>query len=286
MLDKQHQLQIRTNSVLMVVILVGAGLGSTAARVSAEEYQFPVRTIDEVADNAMPRISRLTSTDAVIEFQSSINLACSVVYGSTLEFGQIAVDDDMDGGAHRDHHPVLADLTPGVEYFFRVQGTSPDGQIYVGQVRSFQTPPRAVGEPVDLATLSAGASIRTVSSNYGAAQNHEAWGANSAIDGSRNSAWSSAGDGDEAYIEVELADITHVGEISVWTRNMSDGSARILSFIVTTDSGSILGPFDLPDAASAYSFPIDETTRSLRLDVVESTGGNVGLVELGVFATR
>jgi hypothetical protein len=284
MFDNLQESIIRRLSILTAAICVGVGLAIAGTQVSAEEFQFPVRSIDEVAEGAMPSISNLTATDATIKFQSSIDLACSVVFGQTHDFGGIAIDDDMDGGAHSDHHPVLAGLIPETEYFFRVQGTSSDGTIYVGQVRSFRTPPPNTGGPVNLATLEAGASVRTVSSNYGAAKNQEAWGANSAIDGNQKSAWSSAGDGDEAFFEVELAEIYNVGEISVWTRSMSDGTARILSFTITTDSGTTLGPFNLPDASSAYSFPINETTRSLRLEVIESTGGNVGLFELGVFA--
>jgi len=33
-------------------------------------------------------------------------VACSVVYGTDDSFGLIAVDSDMDGGAHADHHPL------------------------------------------------------------------------------------------------------------------------------------------------------------------------------------
>ena len=53
---------------------------------------------------------------------------------------------------------------------------------------------------------------------------------------------------------------------------------------LTTDGGQQLGPFDLPDAAS-HRFDIDVVTGSLRLDVVESNGGNTGLIEFAAYGT-
>jgi hypothetical protein len=139
------------------------------------------------------------------------------------------------------------------------------------------------GAPVDLAALAAGARVSAVSSNYGGAENDQPWGANSAIDGSRSTAWSSSGDGDDAFIEIDLAEQAHIDEVSVWTRSMSDGTAQILKFTLTIDRGKVLGPFELPDSGKPYRFTIDETAQSLRLDVVQSTGGNVGLIEFGVY---
>jgi hypothetical protein len=251
--------------------------------VAAEEYSLSVHSIDEVADGAMPQMTEISATGAVLVFQSNANLACSVVFGETPDFGFVAVDSDMDGGAHTDHHPLLSGLKPATEYFFRVQGVAADGTLYVGEVQSFETLAPPADAPLNLAALEAGARVSAVSSNYGGAKNDESWGANGAIDGSRASAWSSSGDGDDAFIEIELAQPTHISEISVWTRTMSDGTAQILNFTVTTDQGSVHGPFALPDAGKPYRFMIDDTAHSLRLDVVESTGGNVGLIEFSVY---
>jgi hypothetical protein len=71
--------------------------------------------------------------------------------------------------------------------------------------------------------------------------------------------------------------------LEVWTRSMSDGTAQIIAFTVTTDGGVVLGPFRLQDAAQPYRFEVDVTARSLRLDVIESSGGNTGLVELAAY---
>jgi hypothetical protein len=244
-----------------------------------------IRPLTEVTAGAPPEIAEITDVDAVLVFESSIPLACSVVYGKTTAYGQISVDQDMDGGAHSDHRPLLLGLEPDTEYHYRVQGTAADGTLYAGQDATFRTLPVQVQTEVNLASLEAGARVVAVSSNFGGAANDGSWGANSAIDGQRGTAWSSAGDGNEAYIEVELAGPAQLTAVEVWTRTMSDGTAQILEFTLTTDAGEILGPFTVQDATQPYRFEVDVTARSLRLDVVESSGGNTGLVEFAAYGT-
>ena len=264
------------------LINLASGLFPAGAAI-ASEYQMTVHSIDEVAYGTMPIVQGISATEAVIKFQSTMPLACSVVFGETQKFGQIAVDDDMDGGAHSDHHPLLAGLTPATVYYYRVQGTASDGTLFVGNVQKFTTASLPTDVQTDLATIAAGARVVAVSSNFGGAENHQSWGANWAIDGGRQKAWSSAGDGNDAFIEIELQEQARIGEVSVWTRSMSDGTARILKFQLTIDGRKILGPFDLPNADLPHRFRIDADTRRLRLDVLESTGGNVGLIEFGAF---
>jgi hypothetical protein len=242
-----------------------------------------IASIEAVSVGGPPQIVDITSADAVLLFESSIPLACSVVYGSTTDYGQIAVDQDMGGGAHTNHHPLLLGLEPDTEYHYRVQGTSADGTLYVGEDGTFRTLPAEEQAEVNLASLEAGARVVAVSSNYGGAANDEAWGADSAIDGQRGTAWSSDGDGNDAFIEIQLAQPAQVYAVEVWTRAMSDGTAQIFAFTLTTDSGEVLGPFSLEDAVQTHRFDVDVLARSLRLDVVESSGGNTGLVEFAVY---
>ena len=216
-------------------------------------------------------------------FDSSIPLICSVVYGETPDFGLIATDQDMAGGAHIDHGPALVGLRPDTEYFWRVQGTAADGTVYLGETLTFRTPVQLASVRSNLAAMDEGARITEVSSNFGGGSNDGSWGADSAIDGSRSTAWSSSGDGNDAFVEIALAKPADLEEIEVWTRTMSDGTAQIFSFTVTTDRGEIFGPFDLPDATQPYRFPLETTAQSLRLEVVDSSGGNVGLVEFGAY---
>ena len=62
-------------------------------------------------------------------------------------------------------------------------------------------------------------------------------------------------------------------------------SAQIEVIQVVTDSGEILGPFTLPDASGLFSFEVDVIARTLRFEVVSSSGGNTGLVDIAVYGT-
>jgi hypothetical protein len=259
--------------VLLVSVLLSAcGTQST-----------DIQSIEAITASGPPEIVDITDSHATLLFESNIPLACSVIYGETTEYGLIAVDSDMAGGAHSDHHPLLTGLKPDSEYHFRVQGTAADGTLYMSEDLTFRTPPAEESAEVNLASLEQGARVIAVSSNFGGAGNDERWGANSAIDGNPGTEWSSNGDGDDAFIEIELGERANVEAVEVWTRAMTDGTAEIFSFTLTTDSGETLGPFELNDSNQAYSFEMSVVAETLRLDVVESSGGNTGLVEFIVY---
>ena len=69
----------------------------------------------------------------------------------------------------------------------------------------------------------------------------------------------------------------------MWTLSISDGTAQTFTFTLTTDDGRTLGPFALPDASKPYRFAVDVEAKTLRLDVVESSGGNTGLIEFAAY---
>ena len=244
-----------------------------------------IRPLEDVYTSGAPQMTDITASDAVLLFDSSRPLACSVIYGETTSYGMIAVDQDMGGGAHTDHHPILAGLEPDTDYHYRLQGTAPDGTIYISEDMTFSTPAQEANAEVNLASLESGASVIAVSSNFGGAANDENWGANSAIDGSRATAWSSDGDGNDAYIEIRLAQPAQLHAVEVWTRTMSNDTAQIFSFTLTTDSGEVLGPFTLDDAEQSYLFEVNAVADSLRLDVMESNGGNTGLIEFAAYGS-
>jgi hypothetical protein len=277
---------------MMLVALVLVGLLLVACQPAGTPTPTPqavsgltydIRPLEEVSVGEPPRIVDITDVDAVLDFESSIPLACSVIYGQTTAYGKISVDQDMDGGAHTGHHPLLLGLEPDTEYHYRVQGAAADGTLYVGEDGTFRTLPVKEEAEVNLASLEAGAQVVAVSSNFGGAANEGSWGADSALDGNRGTAWSSDGDGNEAFIQIELAKTARLSAVEVWTRFMSNGTAQIFAFTLATDAGDVLGPFELPDATQPYRFDLDVVARSLRLDVVDSSGGNTGLVEFAVY---
>ena len=233
-----------------------------------------------------PVITSITGANAILVFDSTIPLVCAVIYGETTDYGLIATDDDMLGGAHSEHRPFMPGLEPDTEYHYRVQGSSADGTLYFSEDMTFRTPVApASGPEQNLLSAAAGARIVAVSSSFGGAADDETWGAASAVDDNAGSAWSSAGDGDEAFIEIELAGPARLYAVEVWTRSMANDTAQIFSFTLTTGAGDMLGPFGLADAAQAYRFEIDVVARALRFDVVTSSGGNTGLVEFAAFGT-
>jgi hypothetical protein len=244
-----------------------------------------VRPLEEISADGPPAVTVITDTHATVLFESAVPLVCSVTYGKTLAYGMLSTDLDMNGTGHTDHQPLLFDLEADTEYQLRVQGTAADGTIYVGDNLSFRS--AAAREPAgtNLASLDAGAQVVGVSSNFGGTGNNGTWGADKALDGSAATAWASFGDGNDAFIEIRLAEPARLSSVHVWTRIMVDGSSQIFSFILTVDGDQVLGPFNLPDALQAYAFDVDVTATSLRLDVVDSSGGNTGLVEFAAFGT-
>lgn len=276
----KHKQKINLPVLIVLMLLVSMAACSPA---SQAETTANIRPLDDIYTNGAPEITDISSSDAVLLFDSGRPLACSVIYGETTDYGMVSVDQDMQGGTHSEHHPILDGLKPGTEYHYRLQGTAPDGTIYISEDMTFRTPAQAETEEINLASLESGGKVREVSSNFGGAANDETWGGNSAIDGSRATAWASDGDGNEAFIVFQFASAAHLDAVEVWTRSMSGNTAQIFSFTLTTDSGEKLGPFTLEDAEQSYKFEVNINTEWLRLDVEESSGGNTGVIEFAAY---
>ena len=239
----------------------------------------PIRPVEEIVEGDI-EVADLTSTSGVVRVTTSVDVVCSVVFGTTEEFGRQATDLDMGGGAHSDHAAPLRGLEPDTEYVYRLQGTASDGTFYVSETRTFRTPPAPEGDAdrgPNLAARKAGAQVIEVSSVFG---DSDTWAGENAIDGDSSTEWSSAGDGDDAYLEVELAEGTTISSVGIWTRTMGS-TAQITSFQVVVDGEDVLGPFDVPDASGVHVFDLDQPmeAQTLRFEVVASSGGNTGLVE-------
>jgi hypothetical protein len=249
----------RATGVLSVAILLVLGIVAQAGAAAIEPFSAIQASPVVISPDASGR-------SAVLEVETSRDVACSVVYGETDAFGLIAVDNDMDGGAHADHQPVMGGLTPDTEYQYRLQGTAPDGTIYVSEVMSFRTPPEPLGGPPNLAL---GAAISGVSSEFSAS-----FAASNAFDGDATTEWSTQGDGDDAWVEIDLGSPQAVSEVLFRTRSMGDGSSITDTYALTAD-GAAIGEFsaDVPAA-------VQITAQVLRFDVVSSSGGNTGAVEI------
>ncbi len=229
-------------------------------------------------------IGELTSQSATLNVVTNRDVACVVVFGTERGFDQLALDQQMGSRAHRDHRVVMRGLQPDTEYVYRLQGSAPDGTFYASSTMRFRTPPAE--QQVDLGTnvarVGLGARIVDVSSNFGGGDNASSFGANNAIDGDAGTEWSSAGDGDQAFVTVELPQTVEIRGFGLWTRTMG-ASAQIGRFEVENEAGEIFGPFAITDASQLYGFPATGRGQRFTFRVVESSGGNTGVVEIAVF---
>ncbi len=278
--------------VLILFVLAGIVILPLAAQDTETETltllnqrSVSIRPLEDVTESAA-QILDITSDSARLNFIGKVPLACTVVYGTTTDFGHAAVDTNMNGGAIVEHNPLLLNLEADTEYFYRVQGSGEDGTLYVSEIASFRTLPQSTATVENLLSPERGAQIVGVSSNFGGQPNNGSWGLLNAFDGNNNTAWASNGDGDNAWFEVQLAQKSHVKRIEFWSRVMSDKTSEIFEFTVTTDTGEVYGPFKVDDAEKAYSFDVDFVATSLRFDVVSSSGGNTGAREVAVYGDK
>jgi len=244
---------------------------------------FGVKSISNVVKDTPPTFTKINSKDATLEFISSIPLNCSIVYGTTKKYGNLAINPGMNGPMAVNHRPILTNLKPSTIYHARVQGVDAEGNIYVGKDIVFKTKDIVKGALKNIALVSNGAKVKSVSSNWGNGSNGGSYGANSAIDGNPTTSWSSNSDGDNAFIEVQFPKKSQIHYIKVWTRTMSNNTAQIFSFNVVNDKGETFGPFKLPDASRAYKFNLKTKTKTLKLQALKTNTGNTGLVEFKVY---
>jgi len=215
-----------------------------------------------------------SGTSAVLSADTTIPVACAVIYGTDDSFGQLAVDADMEGGAHEDHGPLLTGLSPDTEYQYVLQGSDASGQIYRSDIRTFRTPTAA---ETGLGPNVAPAGTATASSEFS-----ESFSAQRAIDGNLGTEWSSAGDGDDAWIEIDLGAPTVIGAVGFRTRQMSDGTAITDTFTVTIDS-TRFGPFPTGPEPAVLDEPVTGTV--VRFEAEQTTGGNTGASEIEIYAS-
>lgn len=260
---------MRRPTLAALALLVAALLVPVTVAGQSPPPTAPTSVVRDFAEISVaePRVEADPSGTAVtIGVTTTIDAACSVVFGVDETFGRIATDTDMAGGAHRDHAPLLSGLEPDTTYLYRLQGTGADGTLYQSRVLSFRTP----AAPPAGEDLAASATVVEVSSEFSAA-----FAAANAIDGDLGTEWSSAGDGDAAFLVVDLGAPREIGSVAFVTRSMGDGSAITETFTLTAD-GVEVGTF----AAGSATVPVELLAQVLRFDVASSTGGNTGAREI------
>ncbi len=215
-----------------------------------------------------------SGTTATLTVATSIDAVCAVAYGSTAALGSLSTDQDMGGGAHDDHQAIMAGLDPQTTYYYRLQGVGVDGRLYSSDLMTFTTPAAAESGAPGTNVAVEGAVIE-VSSEFS-----DAFAASNAIDGDLGTEWSSQGDGDDAFLVVDLGRDVEIVGVGFRTREMSDGTSIANSFTVTVD-GDTYGPF--PAGPGLAIGDVSAPGRLVRFDVDTSTGGNTGAVEVEIY---
>lgn len=254
--------------VLMSAVAIGA---------CADSAEIEPRPFESIQEGEIRLSFDSSATVATLEVDTTVPVVCAVVYGPDESFGLIATDDDMMGGAHSDHAPLLTGLEPETEYSYRLQGSDAEGNFYVSEIMPFTTP--AASEPEAEApgsNIALEATVAEVSSEFSGS-----FSASNAIDGDPSTEWSSAGDGDEAFIVLDLGRTADIVAVAFKTRSMGDGSAVTETYTVTIDGGETLGPF----GTGSEPVEVDASGREVRFDVESSTGGNTGAIEVEVYSS-
>ncbi len=263
--------------IIIAMVVAGVAVATTRARAVQPLERLPGGI------SSGPSIEEVTGTSAIIALKTGAPAFCQVNYGTSLQYGQMRRMSMS--GPMADHRILLPGLQPDTVYHFRLTAVDAAARIFQSGDLTFKTIEVATGKPAgkNVASLSAGAKVVGVSSNYGDEGNTGTYGANHAIDGDPNTEWSSNGDGDKAWLEIELAREYHLTAIGFWTRTMGS-SAQIQQFEVVADGKTRLGPFTLPDASGIHYFPVAVTAKRLRFNVLQSSGGNTGAMKIEAIA--
>ena len=126
--------------------------------------------------------------------------------------------------------------------------------------------------------LSLGATVIETSSEF-----NVDFAGSKAIDGSLSTEWSSMGDGDDAYIVIDLGTPMEITGVGFRTREMSDGTSITNSYTVSVDGADVIGPFDAGIGLSVSDFAA--VGQVVRIDMHTTTGGNTGAVEIEIYGS-
>lgn len=271
-------------SLAGLVLVAAACTGTDSSEIADTEVRpFAEVQADAFVFEADPTnlergIFRVTTTEPMI---------CAIVWGETEALGNFNNSLAMNGTGIVDHDVFLPGAVPGGTYFFQVQGSTADGTLYRSETATFTVPELDDGQAATAdpaaddrgENLAADATVVEVSSEF-----NGSFAATNAIDESGVTEWSSAGDGDDAFITLDLGEEREMAGVEFITRSMLDGTAIAETFTVTVDGAETFGPFPAGTPVDPGFAAIDIAGREVRFDVETSTGGNVGAVEVRVLA--
>ena len=69
------------------------------------------QSVDEIIEQPLEITNFANNGSATLPIHTTVPVACSLVYGTTPEFGSLTLDQDMAGGTHSNHNPLLQGIT-------------------------------------------------------------------------------------------------------------------------------------------------------------------------------
>lgn len=264
----------------LLLLLAACGGDDTTSSGASDGAE--IRPFSEVQDSEFAfELDPADPTRGIFRVTTSEPMICAIVWGEDDTFGRFNNSQSMNGTGIIEHDVALPDVEPGTEYRFLVQGTTADGTLYRSEISSFAIEGGDAAAGVELPAgenVATGAVVVDASSSFS-----DSFVPELALDGDLGTEWSTRGDGDGAFLVVDVGAPVDLGAVEFVTRSMSDGSAVTETFTVSADGGEPLGPF--PAGTPATRRPSDITLRGqvFRFEVVSSTGGNVGAVEVGLY---
>ncbi len=265
----------------LVVAACGGGDDGPSGSASVE-----VRPFSEVqATDFAFEADAIDPANGIFRVETSEPMICAIVWGETDALGRFNNSLAMEGTGITDHDVRLPGAEPGRTYHFVVQGTTADGTLYRSEPDTFTIPEgdeadTEEGPSIDVgANLALDATVVETSSEFS-----DAFAGALAIDDDLTTEWSTADDGDDGSITLDLGTSQAIVAVEFVTRSMADGSATTSTFTVSVDGGAAAGPFAASSPATTRLAPLDVTGQVLRFDVDDSTGGNVGAAEIRVYA--
>lgn len=268
------------------LLLIIAGLAVIVSACSSDGGS-DVRPFSEVQATELVFEADPTNPErGIFRVDTTEPMICAIVWGETEALGNFNNSLDMNGTGIIEHNVFLPGAEPGVEYYFKVQGSTADGSLYETELMTFTVPELEGGasgdDMVDHGTnLALTGTVVETSSEFSAS-----WGGANVIDDDLSTEWATSGDGDGAYIVIDLGSPQTLSGVEFITRSMADGTAITNEFTVTVDDGETFGPFPAGTVADPGFAEVIATGQVIRFDVSSSTGGNTGAVEIRIFSSN
>jgi hypothetical protein len=263
----------------VVGVLTLVACGNSSARAA-------VKSFDQV--QASPVVFQADPTDpsrAIAHLTTKVAMICAIVWGTDSSFGRFDNSEAMNGTGITQHDVVLPAVQPGVQYSYVIEGVTADGSLYRSKLATFRigtagsTPTTAAAAAPPGKNIAPTAKVAKVSSEFSSA-----FAAANAIDDDTATEWATNGDGNHGSITLDLGSTVAIKGVEFVTRSMADGSSITSTYTVSVDEAAPAGPFPAATVGQSRPVVLAARGRTVRFDVTQSSGGNVGAVEIRVYA--